>query len=208
MRSLKTEERRIFHIGDYVAVERRPGVFKVRGNNREFTLRQIDPRRWKANGKSSNGSHKSHYPRLTIQAEVLADAVAEVESKLFPQMTPNAGANLELAEVFARWIRTKTVSEHTEAVYKDGVKRFLEWAQARGHKYWSELTRGVLQEYLAAQKKYRSITGRISGSRFAALPCGRLLNGRTPFAISALGFRSPMAVLNIRTTRFRFLFLK
>lgn len=156
MRSLTIERGRTFYIGDYVAVEKNPGVFKVRGNNRDFTIREIGPHRWKVNGKSLNALHKSHYPRLTIQAEDLAGAIADAENRLFPQTGLSQGAHLELAEVFARWIKTKTVNAHTLMVYKDGVKRFLDWVQPRGHKQWADLTRGVLQEYLASLKEYRT----------------------------------------------------
>lgn len=156
MRSLKTEERKVFHLHGYVAVEKVPGVFKVQGNDREFTLQRLRGCRWKASGRSSNDSQKKGYQRLSVQAEDLCDAVLKAEQRLFPDIACLDGANLEIADVLAKWIATRSVSAWTERVYRDGIKRFLDWVQVRGCLRWSELSRGLLQEYLGTLKDYRA----------------------------------------------------
>ena len=155
MRSLKTEEKRIIPLDGYVAVEKGTGVFKVRGFGREFSLHQIDPMRWKVSGKSSTVSQGSRYQRLTVQAEHLADAVFLAVRRLFPEVKALDQSQLEISDVLARWIETRTVSSHTDRVYRDGIKRFLDWAESRDCLKWSELSRGVLQEYLGSLKYYR-----------------------------------------------------
>ncbi|MCA9444154.1 MAG: hypothetical protein KC964_25400, partial [Candidatus Omnitrophica bacterium] len=138
MRSLTSKEKTVFHLDGYLAVEKVPGVFKVRGNDREFTLKRIRGQQWKASGRDSNGYHKKKYLRLSIQAEDLADAVLKAEQRLFPDIASLDGANLEIADVLVKWIATRSVTARTERVYRDGIKRFLDWVQARGYLRWSE----------------------------------------------------------------------
>lgn len=78
------------------------------------------------------------------------------ERELFPESVIPDERDLEIAEVFARWIDTKTVSLHTEQVYREGIRRFLEWVEARGCRKWSDLSRGALQEYLGTLRQYQA----------------------------------------------------
>jgi len=155
MRSLKIEEKNVHHIGEYVAIGRRPNAFSVTGRERRFMLTRIGPDKWRANGRSSTNACKSRFPRLTFSAPTLETAISQAEEKLFGDTRDPQIEEIEISEVFSKWKKTKKVQAETMKVYLDGIDRFLEWTDMEELESWGELTRGTLQQYLGTLSGYR-----------------------------------------------------